>query len=388
MYTPKTFTSLRHNNVSLRERRLVFSSGGPDEDQEQPEAGTDTPQRDPVTERLTGERGSTRGQLNRASGEAVNAQGTPEGELQRLRQENQNLANQRHELQERLRAAEAGDTTPDQRTPAATPETPTTTPASTGSNGRTSWLRSPLDQKQDHPIANAAATGGLLGGGLAAGLNAPSLASVPGLGSVASGIGSALSYVSAGISNTLTSVGAPAQLSVLSNPLLWFPTAAVGGLWMLGKGRISWLKSFHKHNPGHPKTEEVLKRIKQLEESSLIGKVAGTLNEGTKVIAGIPKKIIDVGPKVVGNILGTGTAMLSKMGDSLGMPKDVKKAVGLGIKSSGWGAVGGIGSYAAISALGGPAAIPLGVAAGLGVAAWRFFGKHKGKSPEVALAGA
>jgi hypothetical protein len=229
-------------------------------------------------------------------------------------------------------------------------------------------------------------------------MKAASLADVPVLGKYASAVGTGLNYVSTGISNALTTVGAPSQLSVLANPWVFGTTLPVLGLWMLGKGRIRWLREYHKHNPNDPKTTEVLAKIKELEDSPFLRRTMGTLNEGAKFIAGIPRNIVKFVPEQLGGMLGNAYAQIGNIGKKLG---GLKGVVNWPIKNAkhlvtgGLGAIGGaVGAPALVNAAavaGGGAAIsgvalPAVAAVAGGIAAYRWSKHRKSSSAGADLA--
>lgn len=253
-----------------------------------------------------------------------------------------------------------------------------------------------LSKRPDSGIVNTVTTAGVIGGTVAAGMNAAKLASVPVLGKFAAGVGSVLNSASAGVSSVLTQVGAPAQLSVLANPwVLGIATPALG-LWMLGRYRIRTLRSYFMHNPSHPDAQATLEKIKEIEQSNFFARNWMTFKEGTKFVAGAARLPFRIVPDILAGLTGRTGAFFSNIGSKLG---GLKGALGWPFRNAKhlfkgalWGAGAGIGTYAAIgAALGttaavGPLAIPAAVLGG-GIYGYLRSKKAKGASPELAAAG-
>ena len=388
MDTHNPFTELGHchneADVSPRERRLVFVNGRPGEDQEQqPETGANAAQ-DAVAQNLHRRREDINQQAMGAAAQARGEQGfqdathpSPNRTRDRMTTAGTEGRNERGTETRNTPREEAQDTQRNDptRQPAATSATPA---AETGRGETPSAHGLELSKRPQSAAVNAIVTSGVVGGSVAAGMNAAKLANIPVLGKFASLIGGGLNAASNGISSLLTQAGAPTQLSFLANPWVIGLATPVLGLWMLGKYRIHTLKNFYLSNPHSPNAKDTLERIQQMENTqNILARTWYPIREGMKLVTGAVRLPFRIIPEPLGFLTGRAAGFVAGIGKKLGGLKDIaswpfRNFKHLAVGGIGGGAAAGIGTSALGYALAGgagasvlgPWAVPIATAIG------------------------
>ncbi|PIR49982.1 hypothetical protein COU79_01915 [Candidatus Peregrinibacteria bacterium CG10_big_fil_rev_8_21_14_0_10_54_7] len=390
MDTHNPFTELGHchneADVSPRERRLVFVNGQPGEDQEQqPEAGANAGQPG-AAEHVNRQAEQTGGQVRQLVPEAGQEQNVREATernrpFSRTRDRRTNAGTEgRSERGTETRNTPREEAQNTQRNdPTRQPPAPAAVPAAAPSQGETASAHGlELSKKPQSAAVNAIVTSGVVGGSVAAGMNAAKLANVPVLGKFASIIGSGLNAASNGISSLLTQAGAPSQLSFLANPWVIGLATPVLGLWMLGKYRIHTLKNFYLSNPHSPNAKDTLERIQQMENTqNILARTWYPIREGMKLVTGAVRLPFRIIPEPLGFLTGRAAGFVAGIGKKLGGLKDIaswpfRNFKHLAVGGIGGGAAAGIGTSALGYALAGgagasvlgPWAVPIATAIG------------------------